>query len=167
MSKGSNLRSLRTLLEIKYPGLGNDTYNEILQNNKNDIGKSLLSAETLYQKTHGYTALSAKRLADKIVRGDNVSEKDFAFIEMAGREKTEFDFHNLTKKEAEEYLKIIIQYARANLINSVTLITGKGKHTQAGGPILRPLVTSILKQSHIICDVDETNAGRVIVTLFY
>ncbi len=56
------------------------------------------------------------------------------------------DLHGLTWVEAEDELKDAFQDARARGATRIRIVTGKGRHSQGGLPVLRTKVIGALKQ---------------------
>lgn len=81
------------------------------------------------------------------------------------RRPDEVDLHGLYVKEAISFTERAINEARAQGTAKVHLIVGKGLHSPRGVAKLKPAIEELMQKQGLVVQLDEKNAGVLIVSL--
>ncbi|CAG8699173.1 13575_t:CDS:2 [Racocetra persica] len=79
-----------------------------------------------------------------------------------GRPITEIDLHGLYVKEAMDKTESRIQYCKANKIDHLVIIVGRGKHS-SGLAKLKPAIINLMKKYQLRCTPDKPTVGCLYV----
>ncbi|KAG9306484.1 hypothetical protein G9A89_008420 [Geosiphon pyriformis] len=79
------------------------------------------------------------------------------------RNKDEIDLHGLFVKEALEYTEERIKLCKANRIDTLMIIVGKGNHSLNGIPKLKPAIGELVQKYQFRCTPNKPNSGCLYV----
>ncbi|CAG8574078.1 2502_t:CDS:2 [Gigaspora margarita] len=83
-----------------------------------------------------------------------------------GRPMNEIDLHGLYVKEAMDKAESRIQYCKANKIDHLVIIVGRGKHS-SGLAKLKPAIINLMKKYQLRCTPDKPTVGCLYVEFGY
>lgn len=96
----------------------------------------------------------------------NKQASDYIFIENNKDSKPgEVDLHGLYVKEAIARADEAINNAKAEGRTQLSLIVGKGLHSQGGVAKIKPAIEDLMQKHHLKAQMDPHNAGVLIVTI--
>ncbi|CAG8518837.1 1775_t:CDS:2 [Racocetra fulgida] len=88
--------------------------------------------------------------------------RKLAHDEAQRRPITEIDLHGLYVKEAMDKTESRIQYCKANKIDHLVIIVGRGKHS-SGLAKLKPAIINLMKKYQLRCTPDKPTVGCLYV----
>ncbi len=78
-------------------------------------------------------------------KGDLPEKKEYTINQLrAMMPQSSLDLHGMTESEAIEAVRIFLAECRAHNIRKISIITGKGLHSEGGIPVLREAVLNLL-----------------------
>lgn len=96
---------------------------------KHEILRNLEHQEVLQQHVIRNESLSVRRTEPWLLRASGVASKDIKKLAQ-GHIKHELDLHGLNQKESITALNSFFQYALAENIRQISIVHGKGNHSQ-------------------------------------
>ncbi|KAK6332507.1 hypothetical protein TWF730_004172 [Orbilia blumenaviensis] len=113
----------------------------------------------------------AKELSNEAKRheanADNYNKQAAEYIfrvNNAGQEQDTIDLHGLFVEEAEEILATRIQAARRQHARGLTVIVGKGIHSENHVQKIKPAVEKFCRDNNLVYSIGQ-NAGRIYIDL--
>ncbi|KAL1942517.1 hypothetical protein VTO73DRAFT_6119 [Trametes versicolor] len=134
-----------------------------------EMARSFEEAHQAYERGDGARAkeLSNKgKAAQQEMERLNEQASEWIFRENnTDSQPGEVDLHGLYVKEAIRYTDRSIQEAQARGDSKIRFITGKGLHSSGGVAKLKPAIEELMQKHGLVAELDEHNAGVLIVNL--
>jgi len=129
-----------------------------------------------FEQSHTAYASGERALAKELSNQGNAHKRDMEEFNTAAsewiyaennknRESGEVDLHGLYVKEAITFTEKAIQRARRRGDARINFIVGKGLHSPQGLAKLKPAIADLMQRQGLIAELDENNAGVLIVSL--
>ncbi|CAG8657933.1 25176_t:CDS:2 [Cetraspora pellucida] len=121
------------------------------------MGQTLSSDESV-NKSMGQTQSSSELAEEKYQRYRKLAHDEA----QRRRPITEIDLHGLYVKEAMDKTESRIQHCKANKIDHLVIIVGRGKHS-SGLAKLKPAIINLMKKYQLRCTPDKPTVGCLYV----
>ena len=116
-----------------------------------------------YTSVYGNTKKAVEKLAEILKeKGDgNVKRRTFTFTELKRMDpQATLDLHGETQKDSEVKVREFLSSSLSNGLRKISIITGKGLHSEDGQGVLREVAEGVLRESDAVSDVSNAPLSK-------